>query len=42
MVSKALNAFGRIDILVNDAGVAYRNYLADTQQKNMMRSWIQM
>ncbi len=30
MISKAVNAFVRIDIPVNDAGVAYRNYLADT------------
>lgn len=30
MVSKAVNAFGKIDILVNDAGVAYRKYLVET------------
>jgi NAD(P)-dependent dehydrogenase (short-subunit alcohol dehydrogenase family) len=30
MVSEAMNAFGRIDILVNDAGVAYRKYLVET------------
>lgn len=30
MISEAVNAFGRIDILVNDAGVAYRKYLTET------------
>lgn len=30
MVSKAMNAFGRIDLLINNAGVAYSNYLVET------------
>lgn len=30
MVSETVNAFGRIDILINNAGVAYRKHLVDT------------
>lgn len=37
MISKAVNAFGRIDILVNDAGVAYRKHLVDTSTEEYDR-----
>lgn len=33
MISEAVDAFGRIDILVNDAGVAYRKYMVETSKK---------
>lgn len=37
MISQAVNAFGRIDILVNDAGVAYRKHLVDTSTEEYDR-----
>jgi len=37
MISRALNAFGRIDILVNDAGIAYRKHLVDTSTEEYDR-----
>jgi NAD(P)-dependent dehydrogenase (short-subunit alcohol dehydrogenase family) len=33
MVSDAVNDFGRIDILINNAGVAYRKYMVDTSRE---------
>ncbi len=37
MISQTVNAFGRIDILVNDAGVAYRKHLVDTSTEEYDR-----
>ena len=33
LISKAMNSFGKIDILVNDAGVAYRKSLVETSSQ---------